>query len=205
MIKRIVLGVFALGLPYTLGRAIPTAGAGTSLRQISPDECKQELDRLRMVVEACAQEVQQRTTAPKACDPSLSGSDEIVLIGAGKRRLQYDWLRDSLQQAAAAENAKHEQSAISNALSGLSDARARLEQMTQELAKPPASVYGPGRCCKYPTPARCHSRERRLPASQTAFLPGKDLERICALAVEVHGRGDAYAPQARQSISWNLW
>ena len=30
MIKRILLGVLALGLPYTLGRAIPTAGAGTS-------------------------------------------------------------------------------------------------------------------------------------------------------------------------------
>ncbi len=72
MIKRILLGVLALGLPYTLGRAIPTAGAGTSLQQISPDECKQELDRLRKVVEACAQELQQPTAATKACDPSLS-------------------------------------------------------------------------------------------------------------------------------------
>jgi hypothetical protein len=144
VIKRILLGVLALGLPCTLGRAIPTTGASTSLRQISPDECKQELDGLRMVVEACAQELQQRTTAPKACDPSLSGPDEIVLTGSGKRRLQYDWLRDSLRQAAAAENAKHEQNAISNASSGLSDARARLEQMTQELASPPVSVYVPG-------------------------------------------------------------
>jgi Domain of unknown function (DUF4129) len=144
VIKQILLGVLALGLPCTLGRAIPTTGASTSLRQISPDECKQELDRLRMVVEACARELQQPTTAPKACDPSLGGPDEIVSIGSGKRRLQYDWLRDSLRQAAAAESAKHEQSAISNASSGLSDARARLEQMSQELASPPASVYVPG-------------------------------------------------------------
>jgi hypothetical protein len=144
VIKRILLGVLALGLPCTLGRAIATTGAGTSLRQISPDECKQELDRLRTVVEDCAQELRQPTTAPKACDPSLSGPDEIVPIASGKRRLQYGWLRDALRQAAAAENAKHEQSAISSASSGLSDARARLEQMIQELASPPASVYVPG-------------------------------------------------------------
>jgi hypothetical protein len=143
VIKRILLGVLALGLSCTLGQAIPTTGASTSLRQISPDECKQELDRLRMVVEACAQELQQPTTAPKACDPSLGGPDEIVPIGSGKRRLQYDWLRGSLRQAAAAESAKHEQSAIRNASSGLSDARARLEEMTQELASPPASFYVP--------------------------------------------------------------
>ena len=96
------------------------------------------------MVEACAQELQQPTTAPKACDPSLAGPDEIVSIAAGKRSLQYDWLRDSLRQAAAAESAKNEQSAIREASSGLSDARARLEQMTQELASPPASVYVPG-------------------------------------------------------------
>ena len=143
MIKRILLGVLALGLPCTLGRAIPTPGASTSLRQISPDECKQELDRLRMVVEVCAREMQQPTTAPKACDPSLVGPDEIVPVGSGKRRLQYDWLRDSLRQAAAAERAKHEQSAITNPSSGLGDARARLEQMTQELASPPAGLYVP--------------------------------------------------------------
>jgi hypothetical protein len=143
VIKRLFLGVLALGLPCTLGRAAPTTGPSTSLRQISPDECKQELDRLRMVVEACAQELQQPKTAPKACDPSLGGPDEIVLIGSGERRLQYDWLRDSLRQAAAAESAKHEQSVVSNASSRLSDAHARLEQMTQELASPPASVYVP--------------------------------------------------------------
>jgi Domain of unknown function (DUF4129) len=144
VIKRILLGVLALGLSGVLGQAMPTTGARDALKQISPDECKQELDRLRMVVEACAQELQQPTTAPKACDPSLTGPDETVSIAGGKRSLQYDWLRDSLRQAAAAESAKHEQSAVSNASSGLSDARARLERMTQELASPPASVYVPG-------------------------------------------------------------
>ena len=96
------------------------------------------------MVEACAQELQQPTAATKACDPSLSGADETVLIGSGKRRVQYDWLRDSLRQAAAAENARHEQSPINHASRELSDARVRLEQMTQELASPPASVYVPG-------------------------------------------------------------
>ena len=95
-------------------------------------------------MEACAQELsaRQQDGAPKACDPSLVGPDEMVSIATGKRTVKYDWLRDSLRQAASAENSKNDQSAGNP--SELSDARVRLEQMTQELASPPASVYVPG-------------------------------------------------------------
>jgi hypothetical protein len=147
VIKRILLGALTLtlGLPFAPGQAITTTeAAGSPSRQISLQEYTKELDRLRMVVEACAQELPHKTTPPKACDPSLVGPDEMVSIATGKRTMKYDWLRDSLRQAPSAESPKKEQSTGTEASGELSDARVRLEQMTQELASPPASVFVAG-------------------------------------------------------------
>jgi hypothetical protein len=128
VIKRILLGV-TLALPSTLGQA-----AAGPLQQISLNQYTQELDRVRAVVEACAQ-----NPAPGMCDPSTVGPDVVVSIPTGKRAVNFAWLRDALRLAASAETSKNKQNA-----SALSDARSRLAEMTQQTASPPATVFVPG-------------------------------------------------------------
>jgi Domain of unknown function (DUF4129) len=138
VIKRILLGAFILALPCALGRA-----ATSTPQQISLNQYAQELDRLRMVAEACAQELSDRTAAAGRCDPALVGPDVAVSITNGKRAVSFVWLRDALRLAASAGTAKN-QHAEKDAAAGLSDARSRLAGMTQEMASPAASVFVPG-------------------------------------------------------------
>lgn len=135
-----LLGVLTLGLPCAVGQANATTGG--ALRQISLAEYTKELDRVHTVVENCAQDLSRKTMPRKACDPALVGPDEIVAVAAGARTVAYGWLRDSLRQAATADNSKDDQLAGKEAT--LSNARARLEQMTREVASPAPSVYVPG-------------------------------------------------------------
>ena len=125
MIKRIGIGLCFIGV-LTPGT---TAGA-SPLPPISLPEYKQELERLHTVVEDCAQELASKTTPPKACDPALVGPDEIVSTASGKRIVEYDWLRDSLRQAGQSSKASKQ----------ARDAGARLGQMSQEIASPPATA-----------------------------------------------------------------
>jgi Domain of unknown function (DUF4129) len=110
-----------------------TAGAGP-LPPINLPEYKQELQRLHTVVEDCAQDLASKTTPRTACDPALVGPDEMVSTAGGKRIVEYDWLRDTLRQAGQSSQASRQ----------LSDAGARLEQMSREIASPPATAYVPG-------------------------------------------------------------
>jgi hypothetical protein len=143
--KRILLGGLTLALPCTLGQAITsTATAAGPLQQISLNEYTQELDRLRTVAEACAQQLPHRNPAPGTCDPSLVGPDVMVSITAGKRTVSFEWLRDALRLAASAESSKNNQNAEKEASIELSDARSRLVEMIQEPASPSASVFVPG-------------------------------------------------------------
>ena len=138
----IALSLLAFGaglLPAIPAQPIPSSAPGVSggyLRPISLEEYAKELDRLRTVVGSCSQELQRKTMARKACNPSLAGPDEVVSVASGKRILQYDWLRDSLQDAAMAERGKNDRNAWIEASAGLRDAGARLEQMTREMAHP---------------------------------------------------------------------
>jgi hypothetical protein len=138
VIKRILLGALTLALPCTLGHA-----AAGPLQQISLNQYTQQLDRLRTVAEACAQ-----NPAPATCDPSLVGPDVMVSISAGKRSVSFEWLRDALRLAASAETSKNKQNVEKEASSELSDARSRLAEMIQEVnqepAAPAASAFVPG-------------------------------------------------------------
>jgi Domain of unknown function (DUF4129) len=133
VIKRILLGALTLALPCTLGQAV----AGP-LQQISLNQYTQQLDRLRMVAEACAQ-----NPAPATCDPSLVGPDMLVSITDGKRTVSFAWLRDALRLAASAETSKNKPNGEKEASRVLTDARSRLAEMIQERASPPASVFVP--------------------------------------------------------------
>jgi hypothetical protein len=138
VIKRILLGAFSLALscapPYDFGQAV----AGP-LQQISLTQYTQQLNHLRTVAEACAQ-----NPSPGACDPSLVGPDVLVSIPAGKRTVSFEWLRDALRLAASAETSKNKQNAEKEASSELGDARSRLAEMIQEPASPSASEFVPG-------------------------------------------------------------
>ncbi len=89
---------YYLALPCTLGQT-----AAVPPQQISLNQYTQELDRLRTVAEACAQELSQRDAASGQCDPSLVGPDVVVSITNGKRAVSFEWLRDALRLAASAE------------------------------------------------------------------------------------------------------
>ncbi len=119
------------------------------------------------MAEGCAQDLAHKTTPAKACDPALVGPDEMVSIASGKRTVEYDWLRDSLRSSSGRDR---EEPRNNSAMHG-----ARLAEMSQEIASPPASALCAWQCCEYPPQAGCHSRERRLSASQTTFLSGKTL------------------------------
>jgi hypothetical protein len=134
VIRHLLLGALTLALPCALGQA-----AAGPLQQISLNQYTQEVDRLRTVTDACAQ-----NPAPGTCDPSLVGPDVVVSIPTGKRAVNFAWLRDALRLAASAETSKNKQNAEKEALSELSDARSRLAEMTQEPASPPATVFVPG-------------------------------------------------------------
>jgi hypothetical protein len=129
VIKRLGVGLCFIGV-LTPGL---TAAEGPP-KPISLPEYKQELERLHTVVEDCAQDLGSKTTPPKTCDPALVGPDEIVSTASGERTVEYDWLRDSLWQAGQSSKGSKQ----------LSDAGARLEQMSHEVASPPASAYVPG-------------------------------------------------------------
>jgi hypothetical protein len=138
VIKRILSGALTLALPWTPPCAFGQAAAGP-LQQISLNQYTQELHRLRVAAEACAQ-----NPAPGTCDPSLVGPDLAVSIPSGKRAVNFEWLRDALRLTASAETSKNKQNAEKEASRELNDARTRLAEMTQELASPPASVFVPG-------------------------------------------------------------
>jgi Domain of unknown function (DUF4129) len=133
VIKRLGIALCFIGV-VTPGL---TAAEGP-LQPISLPEYKQELERLHTVVEDCAQDLAskmaRKTTPPKACDPALVGPDEMVSTASGKRTVGYAWLRDSLRQTGQSSKESKQ----------LSDAGTRLEQMSQEVASPPASAYVPG-------------------------------------------------------------
>jgi hypothetical protein len=138
VIKRILLGALTVALPWTPPCTLGQAAAGP-LQQISLHQYTQELDRLRTVAEACAQ-----NPAPGTCDPSLVGPDIVVSIPAGNRTVSFAWLRDALRLAAAVQASKNKQNAEKEASSSLSEARSRLAEMTQETATPPVNVFVPG-------------------------------------------------------------
>jgi hypothetical protein len=132
--KRILLGALTLAFSCTLGHA-----ATGPLQQISLSQYTQELDRLRKVTEACAQ-----NTAPGTCDPSLVGPVVVVSSPNGKRTVNFAWLQDALRLAASVDTSKNRPDREKEAASALNDARSRLAEMIQEVASPPASVFVPG-------------------------------------------------------------
>jgi hypothetical protein len=143
VIKRILLSALTLALPCSLGQA-----AAGPLQQISLNQYTQELDRLRTVADACAQELPHSNPAPGTCDPSLVGPNVMVSIIAGERTVSFEWLRDALRLAASAETSKDKHDAEKEASRELNDARFRLAEMIQEVnqepASPSASVFVPG-------------------------------------------------------------
>jgi len=139
VIQRILLGALCLGLLCSRGQA-----AASPLQQIGLNQYTQELDRLRTVAEACAQELAHRDAASGGCDPSLVGPDVSVSITNGERTVSFEWLRDALRLAASAEAAKNQQNAEKEAAGELSDARSRLAEMIREQASPPVSAFVPG-------------------------------------------------------------
>jgi hypothetical protein len=138
VIKRILLDALTLALACTPPCSLGQAAAGP-VQQISLNQYTQQLDRLRTVADACAQ-----NPAPGTCDPSLVGPDVMVSIPAGKRIVNFAWLRDALRLAASARTSKNKQNAEKEASSALGDARSRLAEMIQETASPPTSVFVPG-------------------------------------------------------------
>jgi Domain of unknown function (DUF4129) len=138
VIKRILLGALTLALPCTPPCALGQAAAGP-LQPISLMQYTRQLDRLSTVAETCAQ-----NPAPGTCDPSLVGPDVVVSIPAGRRSVNFAWLRDALRLAASAQTSKNKKEAEKEASSTLGNARSRLAEMTQETAPLPASVFVPG-------------------------------------------------------------
>jgi hypothetical protein len=146
VIKRILLGALTLALactpPYDFAQ---TADAPL---QISLNQYTQKLDRLRMVAEACAQELPNNNPPTGTCDPSLVGPDVMVSITGGKRAVSFEWLRDALRLAASPEASKDKHDAEKEAPRELNDARSRLAEMIQEVNQEPASlsasVFVPG-------------------------------------------------------------
>ena len=94
MTKQILLGALIVALPCMLGQA-----ATSPLQQISLNQYSQELDRLRIIAETCAQELSQRNAASGRCDPSIVGPDVAVSITNGKRTVSFEWLRDALNHS----------------------------------------------------------------------------------------------------------
>ena len=98
VIKRILLVALTLALPCTPPCTLGQAAAGP-LRADQPESVHAaSLIACATVAEACAQK-----PAPRTCDPSLVGPDVMVSIPAGKRTVNFAWLRDALRLAASAE------------------------------------------------------------------------------------------------------
>jgi hypothetical protein len=134
--KRRRLWVCLLG-----GLVFVLRGACEPARQITLERYAKELDRLQTVVDGCSHELLSKAAAQKACDPTAVGPDEMVSVATGKRIVSYDWLRDTLREAA--QNPRSDQNALKQAVTELSEAGTRLQQMTQQMVAPRTGIYVP--------------------------------------------------------------
>jgi hypothetical protein len=119
--------------------AFALSSACQPVGSITLDEYTKQLERLHTLAGDCARELTAKTKEPKACDPAAVGSDQIVSVAGGKRRVSYGWLQETLRQARRPQS----EIDLKQVLTNLSEAAARLQQMAEQAASPRAGVYVP--------------------------------------------------------------
>jgi Domain of unknown function (DUF4129) len=127
-----VLGFFFLLSSFEEAAAITP-------QPISLKAYQQDLVRLHDLVTACAQQLSSKKAAAQACNPTLVGPDVLVLITGGRRRVSYEWLRDSLQQALQSPGDAD----------NLNRAGARLTEMKGEATALPPDTYVPSNVASF--------------------------------------------------------